>query len=110
MSAAASARHPVLDRTEWDLVVQLLERECRDLPRDSSHRHEGATRAPARPPETHRSPARPPAAAAHLTFTMCHKVMPCLVGQRHALPSAQALLFNVGQRHALPSATSPILK
>jgi hypothetical protein len=37
MSAAASARHPVLDRSEWDLVVQLLERECRDLPLEIHH-------------------------------------------------------------------------
>ena len=37
MSAAASARHPVLDRNEWDLVVQLLERECRDLPLEIHH-------------------------------------------------------------------------
>jgi len=32
MSAAGSMRHPVLERGEWDLVVELLERECRDLP------------------------------------------------------------------------------
>jgi hypothetical protein len=37
MSAAAIARHPVLDKTEWDLVVQLLERECRDLPLEIHH-------------------------------------------------------------------------
>ena len=37
MSAAASARHPVLERNEWDLVVQLLERECRDLPLEIHH-------------------------------------------------------------------------
>jgi hypothetical protein len=37
MSATASARHPVLDRAEWDLVVQLLERECRDLPLEIHH-------------------------------------------------------------------------
>ena len=37
MSAAASARHtdlarPDLDKNEWGLVVELIERECRDLP------------------------------------------------------------------------------
>jgi len=32
MSAAATVRHSVLERNEWELVVQLLERECRDLP------------------------------------------------------------------------------
>jgi hypothetical protein len=37
MSAAASARHAVLEREEWDLVVQLLERECRDLPLEIHH-------------------------------------------------------------------------
>ena len=38
MSAAASARHPiVLDQNEWDLVAQLLERECRDLPLEIHH-------------------------------------------------------------------------
>lgn len=41
MSAAASVRHPVLDRNEWDLVVQLLERESRDLPLEI---HRTATR------------------------------------------------------------------
>ena len=37
MSAAGTARHPVLDKDEWDLVVQLLERECRDLPLEIHH-------------------------------------------------------------------------
>jgi hypothetical protein len=37
MSAAASARHPVLEKRDWDLVVQLLERECRDLPLEIHH-------------------------------------------------------------------------
>ena len=37
MSAAGSARQPVLERSEWDLVVQLLERESRDLPLEIHH-------------------------------------------------------------------------
>jgi hypothetical protein len=32
MSAAVSVRHTELERTEWDLVVELLDRECRNLP------------------------------------------------------------------------------
>lgn len=32
MSAAATARQPVLDRSDWELLVGLLERESRDLP------------------------------------------------------------------------------
>ena len=41
MSAAASVRQPVLERNEWSLVVELLERESRDLPLEI---HRTATR------------------------------------------------------------------
>jgi hypothetical protein len=37
MSAAVSVGHTVLERTEWDLVVELLERECRCLPLEIHH-------------------------------------------------------------------------
>jgi len=37
MSATGSARQPVLERSEWDLVVQLLARESRDLPLEIHH-------------------------------------------------------------------------
>jgi len=37
MSAAVSVRHTVLERSEWDLVVELLERECRCLPLEIHH-------------------------------------------------------------------------
>jgi len=32
MSATATVRHTVLETSEWRLVVELLERECRSLP------------------------------------------------------------------------------
>jgi len=37
MSAAATVRHTVLETSEWDLVVELLERECRCLPLEIHH-------------------------------------------------------------------------
>jgi hypothetical protein len=33
----ANARHPVLDKAEWDLVVELLERERREVPLEIQH-------------------------------------------------------------------------
>ena len=37
MSAAATVRHTVLERSEWTLVAELLERECRCLPLEIHH-------------------------------------------------------------------------
>jgi len=37
MSAAATVRHTVFEKSEWDLVVELLERECRCLPLEIHH-------------------------------------------------------------------------
>lgn len=36
-NAAATARHPVLDKAEWDLVMEFLERERREIPVEIHH-------------------------------------------------------------------------
>ncbi len=36
-NAAATARHPVLDKAEWDVVIELLERDRRELPVEIHH-------------------------------------------------------------------------
>ena len=36
-NAAATARHPVLDKAEWALVMELLERERREIPVEMHH-------------------------------------------------------------------------
>jgi len=37
MSAAVSVGHTMLESSEWNLVVELLERECRCLPLEIHH-------------------------------------------------------------------------
>jgi len=43
-NAAATARHPVLDKAEWDLVMELLERERREIPVEIHHADRSDTR------------------------------------------------------------------